>query len=126
MTNCLTTLELVMGSSYPSTPTNFLKKVGKNQRQKMAKDIRKTIRFSETEFQQIQQKLDLAEISFSDFARSTLLKKKINLPIERELIYHLNKIGNNLNQIAKRVNSNDRKSVLLELVEIERAIKDLK
>lgn len=92
----------------------------------MAKDIRKTIRFSETEFQQIQQKLDMAEISFSDFARSTLLKKKINLPIERELIYHLNKIGNNLNQIAKRVNSSERKSVLSELVEIERAIKDLK
>jgi hypothetical protein len=115
-----------MGTLYPLTPTHFLKKVGKNQRQEMAKDIRKTIRFSESEFAMIQQKLESANITFSDFARSTLLKKKIKLPIERELIYELNKIGNNLNQIAKRVNSDDRKSVLVELVEIERALKDLK
>lgn len=91
----------------------------------MAKDVRKTIRFTADEFQQIQQKLDFAEISFSDFARSAILKKQIKLPIERELIYELNKIGNNLNQIAKRVNQRERKSVLVELVAIEKAVKEL-
>lgn len=92
----------------------------------MPKNIRKTLRFSEDEFVMIQQKLDLANITFSDFARSAILKKKIKLPIEKELIYELNKIGNNLNQIARAVNKNEKISVLTELVEIEKALKDLK
>lgn len=92
----------------------------------MPKNIRKTLRFSEDEFAMIQQKLDLANITFSDFARSAILKKKIKLPIEKELIYELNKIGNNLNQIARAVNKNEKISVLTELVEIEKALKVLK
>lgn len=92
----------------------------------MPKNIRKTLRFSEDEFVMIQQKLDLANITFSDFARSAILKKKIKLPIEKELIYELNKIGNNLNQIARAVNKNEKISVLTELVEIEKVLKDLK
>lgn len=92
----------------------------------MPKNIRKTLRFSENEFVMIQQKLDLANITFSDFARSAILKKKIKLPIEKDLIYELNKIGNNLNQIARAVNKNEKISVLTELVEIEKALKDLK
>lgn len=96
------------------------------EEEQMPKDVRKTLRFSAEEFAQIQAELDRANISFSTFARSAILKKKIKLPIEREYLYELNRIGNNLNQIAKRVNSDDRKSVLVELVEIERALKDLK
>lgn len=92
----------------------------------MPKNIRKTLRFSENEFAMIQQKLDLANITFSDFARSAILKKQIKLPIEKELIYELNKIGNNLNQIARAVNKNEKISVLTELVEIEKALKALK
>jgi hypothetical protein len=91
----------------------------------MAKEIRKTIRFSEKEFQQIQQKLDLAEISFSDFARASILKKKIKLPIERELIYQLNKIGVNLNQIAKVANEKRSIAIMEKLIDIEKAIKEL-
>lgn len=91
----------------------------------MSKDIRKTIRFSEDEFQQIQQKLDLAEISFSDFARASILKKKIKLPIERELVFELSRIGNNLNQIARACNQGERKSILTQLVAIEQELKRL-
>ena len=91
----------------------------------MQKNIRKTLRFSEDEFAIIQEKLDLGNITFSNFARSAILKKKIKLPIEKELIYEINKIGNNLNQIARAVNKKDRLSVLSELVEIEKALKSL-
>lgn len=92
----------------------------------MAKNIRKTLRFSEEEFDKIQLELDKSNISFSDFARSAILRKKIKLPIEKELIYQISKIGNNLNQIARAVNGKEKISVLTELVEIEKALKDLK
>jgi hypothetical protein len=92
----------------------------------MPKNIRKTLRFSEDEFAMIQQKLDLANITFSDFARSAILKKKIKLPIEKELIYQISKIGNNLNQIARAVNGKDKVSVLTELIEIEKQLKALR
>lgn len=92
----------------------------------MAKNIRKTLRFSEDEFSIIKKNLDNADISFSTFARSAILKKKIKLPIEKELIFEINKIGNNLNQIAKAINSREDKiDILTELVEIEKAIKSL-
>lgn len=92
----------------------------------MAKDIRKTLRFSKEEFDKIQLELEKSNISFSDFARSAILKKKIKLPIEKELIYQISKIGNNLNQIARAVNSKDRVAVLTQLVEIEKQLKALR
>ena len=98
----------------------------KSERQKMAKEIRKTIRFTEDEYAKIQQELDKANISFSVFARVALLHKKIKLPIERELLTELSRIGNNLNQIARSCNQGEKKPVLLELVEIEKQLKELK
>lgn len=92
----------------------------------MAKNIRKTLRFSGEEFDKIQLELDKSNISFTDFARSAILRKKIKLPIEKELIYQISKIGNNLNQIARAVNGKEKISILTELVEIEKALRELK
>ena len=66
----------------------------------MAKEIRKTIRFSSEEYSKIEELMSEHNLTFAEFARGAILKKKIKLPIERELLYQLNKIGNNLNQIA--------------------------
>jgi len=93
---------------------------------KPIKNIRKTIRFSVVEFEKIEQQLQDNNLDFSTFSRSAILKKKINLPIEKELIFELNKIGNNLNQIAKAVNSNSQKiDILKELVKIEKELKKI-
>ena len=92
----------------------------------MAKEIRKTIRFSSEEYSKIEELMSEHNLTFSEFARGAILKKKIKLPIERELLYQLNKIGNNLNQIAKRINQKEKFSVLTELVQIEKSLKDLK
>lgn len=90
------------------------------------KFVRKTIRFTELEWQKIEEQISKGETTFTDFARSAILRKKIKLPIEKDLIYELNKIGNNLNQIAKAVNQRDDKiQILTELVEIERALKNV-
>ena len=90
------------------------------------KFVRKTIRFSENEWKSIEEKLTKSETTFTEFARSAILRKKLKLPIEKELIYELNRIGNNLNQIAKAVNSkNDKIQILTELIEIEKAVKNV-
>ena len=109
------------GAAHPSNPPRSRAR----EEEQMPKDVRKTLRFSAEEFAQIQAELDRANISFSTFARSAILKKKIKLPIEREYLYELNRIGTNLNQIAKAVNSGERINVLRKLIEIEAQIKAL-
>lgn len=92
----------------------------------MPKDIRKTLRFSQSEFELVQQQLEKSNITFSDFARSAILKHKIKLPIERELLFEINKIGNNLNQIAKATNQNPQSiEILASLVTIQNQLKEL-
>ena len=91
----------------------------------MKKDIRKTLRFSQKEYEKINEELQNANITFSDFARSAILKKKIILPIEKDLLYELNKIGNNMNQIARAINSNEKIEVLKMLVSIQNKISEL-
>lgn len=92
----------------------------------MAKAIRKTIRFTENEYALIQKELDKAHISFSTLARSSILRKKIKLPIERALLSELSRIGNNLNQIARSINQGEKRLVLAELVAIENELKELR
>ena len=92
----------------------------------MAKAIRKTIRFTENEYALIQKELDKAHISFSTLARSSILRKKIKLPVERELLSELSRIGNNLNQIARSINQGEKRLVLAELVAIESELKELR
>ena len=92
--------------------------------------LRKTIRFSNAEFEIIEKQLEKAEIkNFSQWAKSVLLKKKIKLPIEQKRIIQLSKIGTNLNQIAKQVNSSNidneiATQILMKLVDIEKAVKE--
>lgn len=47
-------------------------------------------------------------------------------PPNKQLQYEINKIGNNLNQIARALNANERKiDILKEMIEIENILKDL-
>jgi len=104
-----------------------LSNISENRKQKYDnKFVRKTIRFTSDEFSVIQKNLEKGDITFTEFARSSILKKKLKLPIEKELIYQLNKIGINLNQIAKSINKNEKISVLQQLVKIEKMIKEIK
>jgi hypothetical protein len=90
----------------------------------MSKDIRKTIRFSEDEFENIQEKLSEHNLSFSEFSRGAILRKKIKTKLDSDYIFQLQKIGNNLNQIAKNLNSKNsdipNSEILKVLVSIEK------
>jgi len=92
------------------------------------KKYKKTIRFTKNEIEQIEKKLREHNLSFSELARDAILGKKINSKISMNLIYEINKIGNNLNQVAKRVNTLKRldQDVLFVLIDIDKKMDELK
>ena len=55
----------------------------------------------------IEKKLKETGMTFSKFALSSMLSRRIRLPIERELLAELAKQGNNLNQVAARLNRDE-------------------
>jgi hypothetical protein len=93
----------------------------------LIKNIRKTIRFSADEFSQIEEKLNEHNLSFAEFARGAILRKKIKTKLTTDYIFQLQKIGNNLNQIAKNLNSKKsdipNSEILKVLIEIQNDIK---
>ncbi len=87
--------------------------------------ITKSLRFSLAEYESINAELEKTNLSFSSFTRNLLLKKKVNSKIDDLLLKEINRIGNNLNQIARAVNKQERINVLSELVKIEQSFKEL-
>ncbi|HEF1389629.1 TPA: plasmid mobilization relaxosome protein MobC [Campylobacter jejuni] len=74
------------------------------------KTLTKRLRLSQDEWEQIQIKLKESELNFSSFALNSMLKqkaiKKKQISINRDFITELAKWGNNLNQVAKHLNTN--------------------
>jgi len=92
----------------------------------MAKEIRKTIRFSDEEYSKIEELMSEHNLTFAEFARGAILRKKIKTNLSKDMIFEVNKVGNNLNQIAKKVNQDsDRKNLLLKLIEIQNELKKI-
>lgn len=93
------------------------------------KDIRKTLRFSETEWEEISQKIEEHNLTFSEFSRSAILQKKIKTKLTLDFIFQIQKIGNNLNQIAKNLNTKKdeipNSEILKSLISIQNQIKSL-
>ena len=65
--------------------------------------ITKSLRFSLAEYESINLELEKTNLSFSSFTRNLLLKKKINSKTGDKLVQEINRLGNNLNQIARAV-----------------------
>jgi len=93
----------------------------------MSKEIRKTIRFTSDEYKAIEKKLSQLNVDFSTFARSAILRRKIRTRCELDTLYHLSKIGNNINQLARIANTHlkkyERIPFLKLLNELEKEIK---
>lgn len=93
----------------------------------LPKEIRKTIRFSYEEYFKIEALMNEHNLTFAEFARGAILRKKIKTNLTKELLFEINRVGNNLNQIAKKVNSGqDRKNILIELIQIRKEIEEIK
>ena len=72
------------------------------------KSLSKRLRLSQEEWESIQEKMKLeSQENFSKFALSRLNKTpKKQVGVNKEFVIELAKWGNNLNQIAKHLNSN--------------------
>lgn len=94
------------------------------------KFVKKSIRFTPLEFERVEEQRAKTNLDFTNFCKSAILKKKVKSKEEeffnQDLIYQINKIGVNLNQIARAVNQKDRVAILTELVEIEKQLRELK
>lgn len=92
-----------------------------------SKFIKKTLRFFPDDIEKIESEISKTNLSFNDFCIRAIMKRKIKSADEenfnRDLIFQINKIGINLNQIARAVNSKDRVVVLTQLVEIEKQLR---
>ena len=71
-----------------------------------------SLRLTEEEKEKIREKSEQAGMSISDYTRAILLssknvkrKQKINCEAVKMLAYEINRIGVNINQIAKKINS---------------------
>jgi len=79
----------------------------KNKKREITKNIIKKLRLTDAEWSDIEKKLKETGMTFSKFALSSMLSRRIRLPIERELLAELAKQGNNLNQVAARLNRDE-------------------
>ena len=78
-----------------------------NKKREITKNIIKKPRLTDAEWSAIEKKLKETGMTFSKFALSSMLSRRIRLPIERELLAELAKQGNNLNQVAARLNRDE-------------------
>lgn len=106
----------------------FNKKEAKMQNKDQKYDsrfIRKSLRFSPDEYAKVEARLTTLGVNFTNFAKNAIINHRITIPIQMDLIYELNRIGNNLNQISKSIHSGEKIPVLIQLVEIEKQLQKL-
>ncbi|MBE9829194.1 hypothetical protein G6W45_05505 [Campylobacter concisus] len=79
----------------------------KTKKREVTKVITKRLRLSNTEWSVINGKLKESGLTFSKFALRAMLSKQIHAPIKRELLTELSRHGQNINQIATKLNSGE-------------------
>ena len=93
--------------------------------------VKKTVKFNLAEWQNIQEQMDFHKITFSEFARESLVDSTIASRNDKKmkliLLKEVNKIGVNLNQMTKAVNggSVEMRLLLAQLVAIENELHSL-
>jgi len=94
----------------------------------MARIREKHINFylSKDEYLRVIKNKDMAELSLSDYIRKCILKKEIKKIYGlKETLFELNRIGNNLNQITKKINQGAVKDPGSSLKEINKKLDSL-
>jgi hypothetical protein len=92
------------------------------------KSVRKSVKITVEENDILLTELKKHNLTFSNYARAKILNQKIKSKITNDLIYEVSKIGNNLNQISKYVNTEKALDfqVLEKLIEIEKHLESLR
>lgn len=114
-------------TKYENTTNKFVSRLEGNPLQdhpkkeviKIEKNKRLICRVSEKEYEKFEKLVEKSKLTKSEFMRKSILKKKI-IVIEdiKDLTIELRRIGNNLNQLTRAVNSGEVKEIK-ELKEIK-------
>ncbi|HDX6325276.1 TPA: plasmid mobilization relaxosome protein MobC [Campylobacter fetus subsp. venerealis] len=92
----------------------------------------KSIRFNKDEWQELEKILQENNISFSKFTKSAIFSLKVKPPksnLTRDFLIELSRAGNNLNQIARHLNTSKKgmDRVGLDMLnKIEQHLKELR
>ena len=106
------------------------------KKEEMYRNHRITVRFTETEFSIIETAAKQANMSLASYVRTQVLKGKVQTKIEivadvpeiKKLLAEFGKIGSNLNQIAKSLNTYEQVDIhFIEITvnELRNMIKNL-
>lgn len=71
-----------------------------------SKTIVKSLRLNEKEARLIDENLQKSGLSFSQYAVKRLCGYQVKSAVDKQLVFELSRIGNNLNQIARKLNQN--------------------
>ncbi|HEW6572699.1 TPA: plasmid mobilization relaxosome protein MobC [Streptococcus pneumoniae] len=99
--------------------------------EKRKRPVQKLIRLTEEENRFISTKIaESGMTNFNTFARIMLIMgevKILNFEELKELRKEINRIGVNINQVAKKVNENDQASLneLSQIIELQKYLKDI-
>ncbi|MDX1749068.1 MAG: MobC family plasmid mobilization relaxosome protein [Methylophaga sp.] len=111
-----------------------------NKNKKATKDKQLKIRLTEDEFAKLKKAADADGVTMANFARRQLALDVVNrsptgsmayrkfTPVDPDLLRQISRLGNNLNQIARRVNQDDFDTsleLLQALLTIERRLKQV-
>jgi hypothetical protein len=95
-----------------------------------AKFIRKSLRFTQKEYKHIQKQMIKTNECFTHYVKRIVIKKVTRVPsylkAKLDLAYAVNRIGNNINQLAKIAHQTGSTPSLELLVRIENQLQELK
>jgi uncharacterized protein (DUF1778 family) len=89
-----------------------------------------TMKVTPDERELFKQKADEAGLTLTDFIKSLVLEKKVKyqkvVKVDDRLLRELNAWGNNLNQIARKINQDEKIDILPLLLEIKENLDEIK
>ena len=100
------------------------------RKEKRSKEIK--LRFTDSEYESLLDRLPeteqvavwLRELALNQ-EKQKRRKRKQPIKVDPDLIYHLGKIGNNLNQVARAVNTAKKVGLPIQTVEVLAALKSI-
>ena len=99
------------------TPAEPVKKKGGRPPNPQKRDKQITVLFSGVEYLAIKRRAQIARLPLSDYCRQLVLTGKAEArltPEQNTLLNQVASLGNNLNQIAKRANTDGIRSIAIE------------
>lgn len=87
------------------------------------RDVIRPARFTADEWRAVCESAELAELSPCSYLREAALQHRLRTRVDKKALYHLGRIGNNLNQLARVANTTGR---LAAAARLETTLEDVR